>query len=381
MTGVSCQGAQALEVERVTLDEVAMPLKAPFETSLGVETERRFFLVGVHGGGTTGFAETVAMTEPLYSEETHRTVHHMLVDLMVPLLFSAPIADPDEVSRRLAPLRGNRMAKAALDMAVWDWFARRAGMPLYKLLGGTRTDIPVGVSIGIQASAQDLVARAREFWGEGYRRLKIKIRPGWDVAPLAAVREALPEAPIMADANSAYTLRDIAALRELDRLDLMMVEQPLGQDDLIDHAELQRQIRTPVCLDESIRTADDARKAIAIGACRIINVKLGRVGGFSAAQAIHDVAAAHGVPVWCGGMLESGVGRAANLAITSLDNFTLPGDTSASDRYFDEDLIDPPFRLTDHGTLRLPAGAGIGVTPDPARLAKFLTHHEELRAP
>lgn len=378
--GWSLDGLAPLRLERVTLDEVAMPLKAPFETSLGVETERRFFLVGLHGGGVSGFSETVAMTEPLYNEETHRTVHHMLVDLMVPLLFSAPIGHPDDVSQRLSPFRGNRMAKAALEMAVWDWFGRRAGAPLYKLLGGSRTDIPVGVSIGIQPSAADLVARAQDYWAEGYRRLKIKIRPGWDLAPLAAVREALPDAPVMADANSAYTLADIAALRELDQLDLMMVEQPLGEDDIIDHAELQRQIRTPVCLDESIRSRGDARKAIALGACRVINLKLGRVGGFSEARAVHDVAAAHGVPVWCGGMLESGIGRAANLAITSLENFTLPGDTSASDRYFAEDVIDPPFRLTDHGTLRVPDGPGIGVVPDPGRVAKFSNHHEELRA-
>ncbi len=369
----------ALTVERITLDQVRLPLKAPFETSYGTESERRFYLVGVHADGIAGYAETVATDEPLYSEETNQTVHHLIVDLLAPRLFAAPIAQPEDVARRLRPFRGNRMAKAALEMAVWDWFARRAGEPLHQLLGGSRTDIPVGVSIGIQPTTADLVALARDFWAQGYRRLKIKIRPGMDIAPLAAVREALPDAPVMADANSAYTLDQIPLLKELDQLDLMMVEQPLAEDDIIDHAKLQRAIRTPICLDESIRTREDARKAIEVGACRVINIKLGRVGGFDEARGIHDIAAAHGIPVWCGGMLESGIGRASNLQLTTLGNFVLPGDTSASERYFAEDLIDPPFRLTDRGTLVVPAGPGIGVVPDAARLQHYRTGHEELR--
>ena len=369
----------ALTVERITLDQVRLPLKAPFETSYGTESERRFYLVGVHADGIAGYAETVATDEPLYSEETNQTVHHLIVDLLAPRLFAAPIAQPEDVARRLRPFRGNRMAKAALEMAVWDWFARRAGEPLHQLLGGSRTDIPVGVSIGIQPTTADLVALARDFWAQGYRRLKIKIRPGMDIAPLAAVREALPDAPVMADANSAYTLDQIPLLKELDQLDLMMVEQPLAEDDIIDHAKLQRAIRTPICLDESIRTREDARKAIEVGACRVINIKLGRVGGFDEARGIHDIAAAHGIPVWCGGMLESGIGRASNLQLTTLGNFVLPGDTSASERYFAEDLIDPPFRLTDRGTLVVPAGPGIGVAPEADRLRRYRTGHEELR--
>lgn len=375
MTGIE----GTLAIECITLDKMAMPLKAPFETSFGVEAERRFYLVGVHGGGISGYAETVASDDPLYNEETNGTVHHMIVDIMAPRLFAAPVSHPDEVSRRLWPFRGNRMAKAALEMAVWDWFGKRAGRPLYQLLGGTRTDIPVGVSIGIQRTPEDLVAIARDFWDQGYRRLKIKIRPGMDIVPLAAVREALPDAPMMADANSAYTLAETPVLKELDALHLMMVEQPLGEDDIIDHATLQRAMETPVCLDESIRTQEDARKAIQMGACRIINIKLGRVGGFSEARAIHDLAGQHGIPVWCGGMLESGIGRAANLHLTSLPNFTLPGDTSASDRYFAEDIIDPPFRLTDHGTLRVPEGAGIGVVPDADRVRRYSSHHEVVK--
>jgi O-succinylbenzoate synthase len=368
-----------LTVEAITLERIVMPLKAPFETSFGRETERAFFMVTVHGQGITGYAESVAGEAPLYNEETNVTVHHMIRDFLAPRLFARPLTDPDEVRERFRPIRENRMAKAALEMAVWDWFARRDRIPLYRLLGGTRTDIPVGVSIGIQPSVDATVRVARAFWEAGYQRLKIKIRPGWDVEPLTAVRAALPDAPIMADANSAYKLPEaIRIFKQLDALDLMMVEQPLAEDDIVDHAALQREITTPVCLDESIRTADDARKAIDLGACRIINIKVGRVGGFAEARDIEAVARSRGVPVWCGGMLESGIGRAANLHLTSLPGFTLPGDTSASDRYFAEDLIDPPFRLTDHGTLLVPEGPGLGVVPDPARVRRFSIGREEL---
>jgi O-succinylbenzoate synthase len=371
--------AEPLVVEAITLERIVMPLKAPFETSFGREHERSFFLVTVHSQGLAGYAETVAGEAPLYNEETNVTVHHMIRDFLAPLLFSAPIHDPAEVNERFRPIRHNRMAKAGLEMAVWDWFARSRGVPLYRLLGGTRTEIPVGVSIGIQSSVADTVRVARDFWKAGYRRLKIKIRPGWDVEPLRAVREALPSAPMMADANSAYRLPEaIAVFRELDALNLMMVEQPLAEDDMVDHAALQREIATPVCLDESIRTAEDARKAIALGACQVINIKVGRVGGFAEARAVEETARERGIPVWCGGMLESGVGRAANLHLTSLPGFTLPGDTSASDRYFHEDLIDPPFRLSDHGTLAVPEGPGLGVVPDPDRLSRFSLGREEL---
>jgi O-succinylbenzoate synthase len=370
---------EALQIERITLDRVAMPLKAPFETSFGRESVREFYLVTVEAQGIKGYAETVASAAPLYSEETNGTVHHLITDILAPILFRAPIGEATEVRERLRPIRGNRMAKAGLEMAVWDWFARREGRPLYQLLGGTRTDIPVGVSIGIQPQVEDLVALARDYWQQGYQRLKIKIRPGWDVVPLSRVREALPDAPIMADANSAYRLPEaVPVFQELDRLHLMMIEQPLSEDDMIDHAALQREIATPVCLDESIRSAEDAEKAISLGACRIINIKLGRVGGFAEGRAIEQIAREHGVDVWCGGMLESGIGRAANLHLTSLPGFTLPGDTSASDRYFEEDLVDPPFRLTDHGSLQVPVGPGLGVQPDPQRLRRFGRGHEEL---
>lgn len=358
-----------------------MPLKAAFRSSRGSEHARRFWLVGVHAEGISGWAEAVAGDAPLYTEETHTTVHHILVDHVLPRLFAQPISSPDAVSSRLADVRGNPMAKASVEMAIWDWFARRKATPLYRMLGGRRADIPVGVAIGIQPSVQELVAVAREYWAQGYRRLKVKIQPGMDIAPLAALREALPDAPIMADANSAYTLADLSLFRELDQLDLMMVEQPLAADDLLDHAYLQDRITTPVCLDESIRSVRHAQQALMIGACRVINIKPGRVGGFREARAIHDEARTIGVPVWCGGMLESGIGRAANLHLSSLPGFSLPGDTSASARYYAEDLINPGFVLTNHGTLTIPEGPGLGVEPDPDRLSHYRISREWIRAP
>ena len=374
------RAGEALRVERITLDEVEMPLKAPFETSFGRETTRHFFLVGVHAQGLAGWAETVAQDLPLYNEETNATVLHLIRDVLAPMLFQEPIENPAEVHRRFLPIRGNRMAKAGLEMAVWDWFARREGAPLWTLLGGTPREIPVGVSIGIQESVEQLVEVARGYDAAGYRRLKVKIRPGWDVTPLRALRQALPEALIMADANSAYALPDaVAALKPLDALNLMMIEQPLGEDDMVDHATLQRALETPICLDESVRSGADARKAIAIGACRVINVKVGRVGGFAEARLVAEEARRAGVPVWCGGMLESGIGRAANLQLTTLPAFVLPGDTSASDRYFARDLVTPPFRLTDRGTLELPEGPGIGVEPDRDALRLYQRSHQELK--
>jgi O-succinylbenzoate synthase len=361
---------EAVRVDAISWQFVEMPLKAPFETSFGVESVRRFWLVTVWADGAYGYAESVESDEPLYSDETHETVRHMIRDHLGPRLLGAPLMSPEDVPPLFAPFKGHRMAKAALEMAVWDLFGRIEGVPIARLLGGTRERVDVGVSIGIQPTIEDLVAAARDFWAAGYRRLKIKIRPGWDIRPLAAVREAIPEAPVMADANSAYRLDHLPVFQELDRLELMMVEQPLQDGDLIDHATLQAAIRTPICLDESIRTREDARQAFQIGACRIINIKLGRVGGFAEARAIHDLARAGGHPVWCGGMLESGIGRAANLHITSLPGFTLPGDTSGSDRYYAEDLVDPPFRVQD-GTLAVPTGPGLGVVPDPSRLARY----------
>lgn len=363
--------AGALAIEAVSLQEVSLPLVHPFVSSRGREIERRFWLVGVHAGGVAGWAESVAQEEPLYSEETHATLHQVVVAHLLPRLFAAPLAGPRAVAERLRPIRHHPMAKAALEMAVWDWYGRALGTSLAAWWGSMRTEVPAGVVMGMAASIPELVDTAGARAAEGYRRLKIKIQPGWDLEPLQALRQALPTMALWADANSAYTLGDVGHLAQLDRLGLGLIEQPLDPDDLLDHAALQRRLATPLCLDESIRSVANARHALQLGACRAINVKPGRVGGFGPALDIHALAYRAGVPLWCGGMLESGVGRAANLQLASLPGFTLPGDLSASSRYFTQDIIEPPFQLTAGGTLAVPAGPGIGVTPDAALVQRF----------
>ena len=364
-------GVGPLRVEAVSLTEVALPLVTPFVTAHGRETHRRFWLVGVHADGVTGWAESVAPGEPLYSEETHATVHHVVVHHLVPRLFQTPLADPAAVTARFAPLRHHEMAKASVEMAVWDWYGRAAGVSLGAHWGGTRREVPVGVVVGIPASIAELVDTVRAHVEAGYPRVKVKIQPGWDLKPLQALRRAWPTLALWADANSSYTRAEAAHLAQLDRLALGLLEQPLGPDDLVDHATLQRRLATPICLDESIRGPRDARQALQLGACRVINVKPARVGGFGPALAIHAMAREQGLPLWCGGMLESGVGRAANLQLASLAGFTLPGDLSASARYFHEDLVDPPFVLTPRGTLAVPTGPGIGVEPHPSQVQRF----------
>lgn len=371
-----------MRIEAVDLHFVDLPLKSPFQTSFGVEHAKSTWIVTVVSEDIRGYAESVADVEPLYSEETHASVYYAWKDHLLPRLAAVDIGSPEEVEKILAPVRGNRMAKAALEMAIWDWFAKRDGLPLWKLLGGDpgRLKIPVGVSIGIQPSPKDLVALAHDYLTQGYRRLKVKIMPGRDLEPLTVLREAVgPDVLMMADANSAYRLSDIDTLGGLDALNLMMLEQPLAYDDIIDHRQLAQRLRTPICLDEAIHSDADAQKALAIGACHIINIKVGRVGGHAVARRVHDIAAGFDAPVWCGGMLETGIGRAHNLHMSTLPNFRLPGDTSASDRYFAEDIIEPPFRLNDDGTLSVPDGAGIGVEPDFERLRRFSGHHETWR--
>lgn len=370
-----------MKIERVHLDFVELPLTDPFETSVGVSTVKQAWLLTVLADGVHGYAESVADPDPHWNEETHATVYFALKNHLLPRLWGREIEKPEDVAQVLGPIRANFMAKATIEMAVWDWFARAQEVPLWKLLGGdpAKTRIPVGVSIGIQPTTKDLLQAADQFIRLGYRRLKVKIKPGLDVERLTALRQHVgPSVKIMADANSAYRLEDIPNLQTLDDLDLMMLEQPLSHDDLIDHATLARAIKTPVCLDEAIRTPDDARKAIDIGACRIINIKVGRVGGHTMARVIHTMAEERGVPVWCGGMQETGIGRAHNLHMSTMTNFRLPGDTSASDRYFLEDLVDPPFTLNADGSLTVPDGPGIGVTPQPKRLAQYSSFHQEL---
>ena len=350
-----------MRIERLELRRLRLPLVRFFETSFGRVTDREFLLVTVHDNGATGIAECVADANPFYSAETTRTAWHVLAEFIAPLVLGRPFDHPREVFGALARIRGHHMAKAALEMAAWDLFAQEEGRPLGAVLGGTRQRIEAGVSIGIQDSLEELVERVQVERAAGYRRIKIKIRPGWDVAAVARVRDACDDVPLMVDANAAYTLRDADHLAALDRYDLMMIEQPLDYDDVRDHAALQRRLKTPICLDESIHTVRAAEEAIALEACRIINIKPGRLGGHGPSLAVHDLAARHDVPVWHGGMLESGVGRAHNIHLSTLANFTLPGDVAASRRYYAPDLIDPEIDVAPDGTIAVPAGPGIGV--------------------
>lgn len=349
-----------MKIEKVTLRLMEMEMKAPFTTSFGTFKNREFILVeATADDGTTGWGETVAFYAPLYSEETVKTNWHMLEDYLIPLILNKDINHPDEVSEIFSPIRKNNMAKAALEGAIWDVYARQNNQSLAEALGGTRETIDVGISIGIQDSIESLVEIVRGFVEEGYKRIKVKIKPDWDVDVMRTLRQEFPNTAIMADANSAYSLEDAHLLQELDAFDLMMIEQPLASDDIIDHATLQKQLNTPICLDESIHSLEDARKAVELGSTKIINIKIGRVGGLTEAVKIHDYCQAHNIPVWCGGMLESGVGRAHNVALTTLPNFTLPGDTASSSRYWDKDIIEPEV-VSEDGVIVVPTKPGIG---------------------
>lgn len=369
-----------MRIEAVELILIELPLKAPFETSFGVMDKRQLILVRVLGEGVYGWGEVSPLNAPLYNYETPETTWHILKDYVIPSVVGKAIAHPAEVSTLYRAIRGHNFAKAGLENAVWDAFARAQEVPLARLLGGVRDRIDVGVSIGIQKTPADLVRVVEGFVRHGYKRIKIKIKPGRDIEDLQAVRRAFPDVPMMADANSAYILDDIGIFRRLDELGLMMFEQPLAWDDIVDHAKLQAAIRTPVCLDESIHTPDDARKALELGACRIINIKVGRVGGHKAAKDIHDLMLARGLAVWCGGMFESGIGRAHNIHMTSMPGFTLPGDTSASDRYYEEDIVDEPAALNRDGTLTVPTRPGIGVDVSPDRLERYTLRKYSYRA-
>jgi O-succinylbenzoate synthase len=354
-----------------------MPLVAPFETSFGVETEEEHIIVRVDSEGVTGWGECVAMASPFYSYETTQTAWHILRDFLIPNVLGQNIASVDDAIARCARVRGHNMAKAGLESALWDLFAKSRGVSLSKILGGTRDKIAVGVSIGIQASPENLVERVANYLGEGYKRIKIKIAPGRDIEFARAVRKAYPNILLQVDANSAYTLDDVAVFRAMDDLNLLLIEQPLSHDDIFDHAKLQRELKTPICLDESIHTVDDARAALELNSCKIINIKPGRVGGFTESKKIHDLCAVHQVAVWHGGMLESGIGRAGNVALASLANFTLPGDISASKRYFQVDIVDPEFVVDADGMMRVPTNPGIGVAVALDRLERVTVRREE----
>jgi O-succinylbenzoate synthase len=369
-----------LKLERIEVRRLTLPLRTPFETSFGRTEAKRFLLVSASADGLTGLGECVADDDPFYLPETNETVLHVLRDFLAPIALGLSIGHPRELLPAFARVRGHEMAKAALEMAVFELWARRTGEPLWRVLGGRGGEIQSGVSIGLQRDDAALVdAVAREV-AAGYRRVKIKIKPGRDVTLVSAVRDRFPELPLMVDANSAYTLADGGHLARLDRFGLTMIEQPLGWDDIVDHAVLQKRLATPICLDESIHGFDDARRALELGACRIVNIKVGRVGGFTGALAVHDLCRAHGVPVWCGGMLESGIGRLANVHLQTLPGFVLPGDTSASARYFDEDLVDPPVVVTPRGTIAVPEGPGIGHAVVWPRVERATDFREEWRA-
>jgi len=366
-----------VKLEHVALHVMHMPLKQPFTTSFGTETVREFILVEVAAGGVTGWGEVVTMEAPLYNYETTRTALHVLEDFLIPLTLGKGFATPDDLYAALHHIRGHYMAKAGLCNAFWDAWAKGQGVSLSKALGGVKERIAVGVSVGIQETVAGTVKTCEDFVAQGYHRIKVKIRPGWDEQLLRPLRAALGPVPVMADANSAYSLQDLPLFERLDDLGLMMIEQPLAEDDIIDHAQLQKRLQTPICLDESILTPEDARKALELGSCRIINVKVGRIGGHTPMRALHDLCAARGVPLWCGGMLESGVGRAHNIALTSLPGYTLPGDTSASDRYYHEDIVEPTAELLPGGYLAVPEGPGIGVTVLRDRVRKYRVEQRE----
>ncbi len=360
-----------MKIEAVVLHHIKMPLVAPFETSFGREIERECVLVEIQSEGLTGWGECVATRDPGYNYETARTALHIIRDFIAPLILNQDVKNAPDFQERVEGIRGHNLAKAGVEMALWDLLGKRENKSLKELLGGARDKVEVGVSIGIQESPARLVRAAEEYVRQGYRRVKIKIKPGRDVEDARAVRQAFPELRLQVDANSAYTLDDAETLKKLDDLNLLLIEQPLFEDDIWDHRQLQAQLKTPVCLDESVVSPRHARYAIEMQACRVINIKAGRVGGLSQAVATHDLCQANGLPVWCGGMLETGIGRASNLALASLPNFTLPGDVSASERYYKEDVTDQRFALNADSTIDVPQGAGLGVTVNQAALKKF----------
>jgi len=355
-----------------------MPLLAPFETSFGRATTRRILIVRTFDrSGACGYGECTAMEGPFFNHETIDTAWTIIEKFIAPILSEAHVGEAPEVSRCLAPIRENRMAKGGVETAVWDLEARLAGVPLWRHLGGTQAVINCGVSIGLQESTEALVERVVRELDSGYQRIKLKIMPGRDVQLVKAVRSRFPSILLSVDANSAYTLDTFP--KELDRYNLLMIEQPLAAGDLVDHSKLQRELQTAICLDESIVSLTSAAHALELGACRIINIKLGRVGGHFEARAIQEFARSRGIPVWCGGMLESGVGRAHNIAMSTLPGFTLPGDVSASARYWAEEIVEPPITVSRDGTIEAPSGDGIGYAPDEARIEALTVRRAEMR--
>ena len=358
-----------MRIERIDLSVVSLPLARPFETSSSRKDRITHVLVRIEAGGIVGWGECASPSDPYYCPETVETCWHILKDFLAPSVLGRDWSDIGEMVANYGLVKGNNFARSGLEMACWDALAKREGKPLADLLGGTRAEVVSGVSLGIERDTGRLFALIDQYLEEGYRRVKLKIGPGHDVEVVRRVRARFPDLALQVDANSAYTLADLETLKRLDDFGLLLIEQPLAHDDIIDHARLQAALKTPVCLDESIHSAEDARKALDLGACRIINVKVSRVGGPSEAKRVHDLCRARGVPVWCGGMHEFGIGRAANLAIASLPGFSLPGDVSGSDKYYREDLVEPPI-LAHRGAIAVPRAPGLGVEPVEERIRR-----------
>jgi O-succinylbenzoate synthase len=360
-----------MKIESISLRHLRMPLVAPFETSFGRTTQRECILVVLRAEGLTGYGECVADQSPGYNYETTGTAWHILKDFVAPSLLGQEVADAADFQNRVAGIRGHHLAKAGFEMALWDLIGKHKGKSLREMLGGRRDKVEVGVSVGLQESPEVLVRTVDQYVQDGYARVKIKIKPGRDVGDASAVRSAFPHLRLQVDANSAFTLESAQALRPLDDLNLLLIEQPLFEDDIWDHHKLQEVFRTPICLDESILSPRHARYALEMKACRIINIKAGRLGGLSQALQVHDLCRAQDVPVWCGGMLETGVGRASNLALASLPGFTLPGDISASDRYYQRDITNERFVLNNDSTIAVPQGPGLGITMNEKALVQY----------
>jgi O-succinylbenzoate synthase len=369
-----------MRIEAVTLREIHMPLVHFFETSFGRTTERRILIVTLHTNGPEGWGECVAGEDPFYSEESIDTAWYAIERYLAPALLGKNIEHGSDAPALFARVRGHRMAKGALENALWDAEAQERRLPLWKLLGGSQEKIPCGVSIGIQNSLDQLLEKIETELSAGYRRIKVKCKPGWDVEAFERIRARWPEILLSCDANSAYTLEQVEHLKTFDQFGLLMIEQPLWHDDFYFHAQLQRQLKTAICLDEALHNRRDARAAIELGACRIINIKVGRVGGFSEAVAIHNVAQQNKIPVWCGGMLEAGIGRSHNIALSTLANFTLPGDVSASKRYWKEDIIDPAVQVSSDGFINVPQTPGRGFQLKTDLIEKLTVRKQTLRA-
>ncbi|MEC1374136.1 o-succinylbenzoate synthase [Heyndrickxia oleronia] len=365
-------------IKEVQLSIIKMPLKSPFSTALGSVNDREGIIIKVlDEEGRTGYGEVVAFSTPWYTEETVRTSYHMLKDFLIPIVLNNPIKHPNEIKKYFDHIRGNQMAKAGIETAIWDLYAKKVDRPLWKLIDGVQSEIPSGVVVGTH-EIKDALSQIDSYLQEGYKRVKVKIKPGMDYKLLKEIRNHFPTIPLMADANSSYSLDDIDLLKSLDEFELLMIEQPLAVDDIVEHSFLQKEIQTPICLDESIITYHDVKSAILLNSCKVINIKIGRVGGLSNALAIHDLCQKHQIQVWCGGMIEFGISRAHNIALSTKEGFTIPGDISASSRFWNEDIILPEVEVK-HGFVKAPIQPGIGFEINTKRLQEVTTYIEKYK--